>query len=220
MLETWRLTYGGDTSILDSLRSSGGEEGRGSQASGGEDAAGLELISPGADPMLTQHDCGTPLGEPARSPFHAVIGVCLLRRREGIQQALFSGAGLTLGTSAHPLPTQLALTTAPASSSDVWTVLLQPPHFSTCHKALRREKLRSNICSKPRIPQGLWMLAAGSQCRPPGDHRGWGQAPGEMPSCLMFSDFLLLKRVHIHPSAAAPFAGLGSPDMRGYWARG
>lgn len=57
MLETWRLTYGGDTSILDSLRSSGGEESRGSQASGGEDAVGLELISPGADPMLTQHDC-------------------------------------------------------------------------------------------------------------------------------------------------------------------
>ena len=42
---------------------------------------------------------------------------------------------------------------------------------------------------------------------------GWGQAPGEMPPCLMFSDFLLLKRVHVHPSTAAPFAGPGSLDV-------
>lgn len=60
-----------------------------------------------------------------------------------------------------------------------------------------------------------WVTAPASR-RP----QGLGQAPGEMPPCLMFSDFLLLKHVHIHPSTAAPFAGLGSPDMRGYWARG
>lgn len=50
MLETWQLTYGGDASILDSLRSAGGEEGRGSQASGGEDAAAVELVSPEQTP--------------------------------------------------------------------------------------------------------------------------------------------------------------------------
>lgn len=69
--------------------------------------------------MLTQRDCGTLLGEPARPPFHTVIRVCLLGRREESQQALFSGAGLTLATSAHPLSTHLVLTAAPASSSDV-----------------------------------------------------------------------------------------------------
>lgn len=35
----------GDASVLDSLRSAGGEEGRGSQASGGEDAAGVKTVS-------------------------------------------------------------------------------------------------------------------------------------------------------------------------------